>query len=67
MTSVAAELRSLFADERSFVDSTAVARLNGFAGGNGTKDDLRRDLPLSGLSTGTQAELAKRLDSGDTK
>ena len=40
-----------------FVDSTAVARLNGFAGGNGTRDQLSKEIESLGLSVGGKKAL----------
>ncbi len=48
--SLVAELRAIYPDESDFNDSTAVARANGYAGGNGSIEQFRDDLPKLGLS-----------------
>ena len=53
---LAAEMRRLYPRNRDFVDSTAVARLNGYVGRNGSPDQLAREIDQLGLSTrGRQA------------
>lgn len=44
------EMSLIYTHHRDFVDSTAVARLNGYAGGHGTKDQLSREIESLGLS-----------------
>jgi peptide-methionine (S)-S-oxide reductase len=44
------ELARIYPERDDFVDSTAVARLNGYAGGNGGKERLEREIDLLGLS-----------------
>ena len=44
------EMSRIYPHHRDFVDSTAVARLNGYAGGHGTKDQLSREIESLGLS-----------------
>jgi methionine-S-sulfoxide reductase len=44
------ELSRIYSKHQDFVASTAVARLNGYAGGNGTRDQLSRELDILGLS-----------------
>lgn len=44
------EMLRIYPQHRDFVASTAVARLNGYAGGNGTSDQLSRELEALGLS-----------------
>lgn len=44
------EFTALYPSERDFVDSTAVARVNGYIDGYGTLADLQADLPGLGLS-----------------
>ncbi len=51
-----AEMSRIYPAHRDFVDSTAVARINGYAGGNGGKKQFERDIDRLGLSdTGKQA------------
>ena len=45
------EMLRIYPRPRDFVDSTAVARLNGYAGGHGTKDRLSREIKSLGLSS----------------
>lgn len=54
-----AEFRAIYPDEREMNDSTAVARANGYVGGNGSYEQLKRDLPLLGLSEEAQDVLLK--------
>jgi peptide-methionine (S)-S-oxide reductase len=44
------EMSRIYPRHRDFVDSTAVARLNGYAGKHGTKDQLSREIESLGLS-----------------
>lgn len=44
------EARAHYPDPGAFVASTAVARLNGYVGGNGSLEQLRGELDLLGLS-----------------
>ena len=44
------EMSRIYPRHQEFVDSTAVARLNGYAGGHGTKDRLSREIESLGLS-----------------
>jgi methionine-S-sulfoxide reductase len=46
------EMSRIYPRHRDFVDSTAVARLNGYAGGYGSKDRLSQDIESLGLSAG---------------
>jgi hypothetical protein len=43
---------------RDFVASTAVTRLNGYAGGNGNRNQLSREIDLLGLSANGKKRLA---------
>jgi methionine-S-sulfoxide reductase len=44
------EMSRIYPHHQDFVGSTAVARLNGYAGGHGTKDQLLREIENLGLS-----------------
>ena len=44
------EFTAIYPAERDFVDSTAVARVNGYLDGYGTSADLKAELPALGLS-----------------
>ncbi len=57
------ELVRIYPLHRDFVDSTAAARLNGYAGGHGNKEQLSREIEKLGLSTRgreTLVELVKK-------
>ncbi len=47
---IAALYESRFPDQDGFTDSTAVARVNGYIGGNGTMEQLEREKEDLGLS-----------------
>ena len=50
-----AEMARIYPLNRDFIASTAVARLNGYAGGNGSAEQLAREVDRLGLSdTGRQ-------------
>lgn len=44
------KMSRIYPHHQDFVDSTAVARLNGYAGKHGTKDQLSREIESLGLS-----------------
>jgi peptide-methionine (S)-S-oxide reductase len=48
------EFRRMFPRERDFLDSTAVARVNGWLSGCATAGQLERELPRTGLSPEAQ-------------
>lgn len=54
------EFASIYPESQSFVNSTAVARVNGYLGGNGTLQNLESELGQLGLSTSGQ-ELLRRI------
>lgn len=43
------------------VNSTAAARLNGYAGGNGTREQLLREIHLLGMDDSEKKGLEKRV------
>ncbi len=45
-----AEMARIYPQHRAFVDSTAVSRLNGYAGGHGGKKQFSQDIDRLGLS-----------------
>ena len=51
------EMSRIYPAHRDFVDSTAVARLNGYTGGNGALDQLSREIDILGLSAGGKKQL----------
>jgi peptide-methionine (S)-S-oxide reductase len=59
------ELRAYYPNERDFIDSTSAARLNGYAGGNGTAVRLEEELHLFGLSEPAEEVLRERVRSLD--
>jgi peptide-methionine (S)-S-oxide reductase len=48
---------TVFPDERDFIDSTAVARVNGYLGGHGTSEELEAIINSLGLSPEGKAKL----------
>ena len=52
------EMARIYPDARDFVDSSAVTRLNGYAGGHGTSDQLSREIGTLGLSVKGKKYLA---------
>ncbi len=53
------EMSRIYPRHRDFVNSTAVARLNGYAGGHGSRDQLSREIGSLGLSTEGKKALAE--------
>jgi peptide-methionine (S)-S-oxide reductase len=47
---LAREMSRIYPRKTDFINSTAAARLNGYAGGHGTKDQLDREIDSLGLS-----------------
>ncbi len=47
---LAEEFRAIYPDIEDFIKSTAVARVNGYAGGYGTQETLQKELYSLGLS-----------------
>ena len=56
---ILSEMTRIYPQHQDFIASTAVARLNGYADGNGTRDQLLREIDMLGLS-----ESGKRTLSG---
>lgn len=54
------EMHAIYANERDYVDSTAVMRLNGYLDGHGTKAQLDREIDKLGLSPTGKEHLRKR-------
>jgi len=59
------EYRAIYPDFTDFLNSTAVARANGFAGGHGTAEDFKKALPGLGLSQEISSRLAKSMGLDD--
>jgi peptide-methionine (S)-S-oxide reductase len=57
------ELGSIYPETERFVDSTAVARVNGYVGGNGTLQNLEAELDKLGLSIAGQELLRKIVEA----
>jgi len=52
-----ADLLKHFPDRAALVDSTSAARINGWLDGCPCADEMERELPLTGLSEASQAEV----------
>lgn len=57
--SLVKELVRIYPHHRDLVDSTAAARLNGYAGGHGNKDQLSSEIGSLGLSIGGRKTLGE--------
>ncbi len=57
------EFESAYSSMRDFVNSTAVARINGFLGGYGTPDALKKEIDSYGLSASGRKRLIEALSS----
>ena len=53
------EYRNIYPDFNDFVNSTAVARVNGYLGGNGTLEQLEEEIELLGLSPEGRSDLLR--------
>lgn len=51
------EFRAIYPEDEDFANSTAVARVNGYLGGNGTLDALQAEIESLGLSPAAQEKL----------
>ncbi len=56
--------RSIYPDKNDFVSSTAVARINGYIGRNGSKDTLEKELDLLGLTQKGKSRLMEYTQHG---
>ncbi len=54
------DLAAFYPDAKSFTDSTAVTRVNGYLGGYGTREQLEEEVPELGLSQDAQRSLLKQ-------
>ena len=59
------ELTAIYPDIHDFTDSTAAARVNGYAGGNGNIENLKREIGLYGLSPAAEQRLRALVGSED--
>ncbi len=57
-----AEMSRIYPQRQDFVDSTAVARINGYAGGHGTREQFEQEIDRLGLSPTGQQELRAILE-----
>jgi len=55
------EMSRIFPLHKEFVSSTAVTRLNGYLGGNGSREQLSREIDLLGLSEGAKQALSRMI------
>lgn len=55
------EFQAIYPEEKDLVGSTAAARVNGYLGGNGTREQMEKELPLLGLSKDAQDVLRRLL------
>lgn len=55
------EFTAMYPDARDFVNSTAAARVNGYLAGNGSAEQLKREIGLLGLSADGQKRLQERV------
>jgi peptide-methionine (S)-S-oxide reductase len=59
------ELRAIYPDDEGFVNSTAVARVNGYAGGNGTFATLQAEIDDLGLSPAVRQKLLRTISPAE--
>ncbi|MBN2240232.1 MAG: peptide-methionine (S)-S-oxide reductase [Dehalococcoidales bacterium] len=59
-----AALKDSILNDEKFINSTAVARLNGYAGGNGSSEILERDIDRYGLTEEGKKRLLEVADKG---
>jgi len=60
-----AEFAAMYPDSRAFVDSTAAARVNAYAAGFGSAEQLARELGRLGLSDGGSKRVADAIGAGE--
>jgi peptide-methionine (S)-S-oxide reductase len=58
------EFSAIYPDVSDFIDSTAVARVNGYVGGYGTPETLEKELSSLGLSEAGKMRLLEIADRG---
>ena len=64
VSDIVGELLAIYPDLEDFVNSTAVTRLNGYAGVYGSVDELRENLDDFGLSKKAKETLSRIADKG---
>jgi methionine-S-sulfoxide reductase len=57
------EYAALYPDSRDFILSTAAARVNGYLGGNGTREDVEETIDGLGLSPGGKRRLRELVET----
>jgi methionine-S-sulfoxide reductase len=57
------EVLKIYPDEIDWVDSTAAARLNGYAGGHGSQEQLDKEIKSLGLSAKGEKMLSGRFEN----
>jgi peptide-methionine (S)-S-oxide reductase len=58
---LSADFRAMFATDAAFRDSTAAARVNGYVAGDGTSEQLEREIDLLGLTDAARVHLADKV------
>jgi len=66
-TALMDQYKGRFLSEDAFTDSTAIARLNGYVGGNGTTEQLEREESELGISTAAAEALREILKKAGKK
>jgi peptide-methionine (S)-S-oxide reductase len=61
-TDIMREFEAIYPDARDFVDATSAARVNGYIGGNGTWEQLKREIDTLGLSSGSAQNLLNHFE-----
>ena len=64
MRSLMEEYRNIYPHFNDFVNSTAVARVNGYLGGDGTPEQIEEEIELLGLSPEGRSELLRLFNGG---
>lgn len=54
---ISGELKKIYPNFKNFVDSTAAARMNGFIGGHGTCEQLKKEISTYGLTEASEKYL----------
>lgn len=60
-TDLTRAVERIYPSMNDFINSTAAARLNGYAGGYGDMDQLERELGALGIGAGSQKNLVERV------
>ena len=62
-----AEFKTMYPRLEDFISSTAISRVNGYLGGNGSCDDLRSEIEGFGLSEAGQKSLLEHVCGGTSR